>query len=371
MQKIFIIGLYKSGTSWLLKCLGSHPAVAAVAELDLIRAVNGREAKTFNALPHDEIIKNIFGQSAFLSLPKSFIDENEAIYKLPAKEMLAILRECRKIDFKQERLPIENFISCLLVSKFQHPVMCHKIAFGGGNSASLGKTISFDDVEDKYLINVINAIRASDNSAMEMMNAIINHIQPMFNDRKVLVLKGADQVSRFELLEQWMPHVKKVAIVRDGRDVGISASHFRSLMREKEAAFVSRDAPVDLRVLLQGWKSRAQMLIDLKDNPNLKIIRYEDLLDNFENSLSDLFAFLGVPTDKKLVTEIKLRNSFRVVTGRRPGMAAKDILRSGIYGEWTSVLSEKQKMEAWETAGQQLEAFGYSRDGRLMPLPSC
>lgn len=350
-----------------MRCLASHPAVAAIKELDLIRAVNGNDTKALNALPHDEVLKNIFGRSAFMNLSKTFIEENGAVYQRPAREMLAVLRGCQKIEFRQERSPVQNFITCLLASRFRHPAICHRVAFGHDASENMGVPFSFDDIEDSYLLDAIDSIRASD-SAVGMMDAFVNGIQPMFNDHNVLVLKGADQVARFDLLEHWMPHAKKIAIVRDGRDACLSAHHYRLLMKEKNAAYTPQDASLDFQVLLQGWKSRAQMLIDLRDNPNLKIIRYEDLLDDFENTLSGLFDFLGIQADKKLLTEIKLRNSFRVVTGRRSGKAAKDILRSGIYGEWMNALGECEREEAWAIAGRQLEVFGYSRNGKLNPM---
>lgn len=367
MQKIFIVGLYKSGTTWLLRCLGAHPAVVAVKELDLIRATNGNETKNFTVLPYDEVLKNIFGRSAFLNLSKDLIEKHGEVYQRSASEILTALRGCKKIKLEQERPPIQNFINCMQASKFRYPTICYRMAFGNRASENPRSPISFDDVEDRYLLGVINSIRASD-SAVGMMDAFVNGIQLMFNNHKALVLKGADQVARFDLLEQWMPQAKKIAIVRDGRDACLSAHHYRLLMKEKNAAFTPQDASVDFRVLLQGWKSRAQMLINLSGNPNLKIIRYEDLLRDFENTLSDLFVFLELSADKELVMEIKLRNSFRMVTGRRSGKAAKDIFRSGIYGEWIKVLGTRQKEEAWAIAGQQLEVFGYSRNGELNPM---
>jgi hypothetical protein len=39
LKPIFIIGLYKCGTSWLLNVLNAHPRIAAVEEIDILRAV--------------------------------------------------------------------------------------------------------------------------------------------------------------------------------------------------------------------------------------------------------------------------------------------------------------------------------------------
>lgn len=358
MDKVFVIGMYKSGTSWLLECLAAHPEVAAIAELDLIKVVNGTQARYFEALPKVEVLKNIFGRSAFMNLSKDFVKENAQIYDGPPERLLTFLREAGQLRFKKIRSPIATFIDCMAESKMRHPQICARIANPSGRSGMV-RPVTFDDVSDDCLEQVIDGIWSHD-EPMEMLNGFIRGMEhEFFGQAKVLVMKGADQVARFDLLNQWMPNAKKIAIVRDGRDACISAYHFRTIMQEKGAAYMPTNASVDFAALLKGWCSRAQMLIDLKGCANLKIIRYEDLQENFESTMTELLDFLGLSSKADLVTEIQLRNSFRVVTGRKPGRMAKDIRRGGVHGEWRSTLTEQEKQEAWRLAGEQLEAFGY------------
>lgn len=359
MEKVFIVGMYKSGTSWLLECLAAHPEMAAIAELDLIKVVNGTaQTRTFEALPKAEVLKNIFGRSAFMNLSKDIVEENAQRYDEPAEKLLSFLRDVRQLKFKSARSPIATFIDCMAESKMQHPLICARIANPGARSGMV-RPANFDDVSDASLEKVIDGIRSHD-EPMEMLDGFIRGMEREFSGQaRVLVMKGADQVARFDLLNQWMPNAKKIAIVRDGRDACISAYHFRTMMQEKGAAFMPANASVEFTALLKGWSSRAQMLIDLKGREDLKVVRYEDLQDNFESTMTALLDFLGVSSDADLVTEIKLRNSFRVVTGRKPGRMAKDIRRGGVHGEWRSTLTTQEKQEAWQLAGKQLEAFGY------------
>jgi len=37
-EPLFIVGMYKSGTSWLLRILDQHPSLHGVKEIDLISA---------------------------------------------------------------------------------------------------------------------------------------------------------------------------------------------------------------------------------------------------------------------------------------------------------------------------------------------
>ena len=359
MDKVFIVGMYKSGTSWLLECLAAHPEIAAIAELDLIKVVNGTEARFFEPLSKVEVLKNILGRSAFMNLSKGIVEDNAHKYKEPAEKLLFFLREAQQLRFKKKRSPVATFIDCMVESKMRHPAICAKIANPGAESG-MNSPATFDDVSDVCLTKVIEGIR-SHGDPMEMLDGFISGMEHEFaSQAKVLVMKGADQVARFDLLNQWMPNAKKIAIVRDGRDACISAYHFRTMMQEKGAAYLPANATVDFTALLKGWCSRAQMLIDLKGREELRIIRYEDLQDNFEGTMTALLDFLGLPSGANIVTEIKLRNSFRVVTGRKPGRVAKDIRRGGVHGEWRSTLTEQEKMDAWQLAGKQLEAFGYS-----------
>jgi len=63
---VFIVGLYKNGTSWLLSALAAHPQFSALRELDVLRSVGGRTGQRL--LPRRERLMNVFGRSAFCAL---------------------------------------------------------------------------------------------------------------------------------------------------------------------------------------------------------------------------------------------------------------------------------------------------------------
>ena len=99
---IFIVGLYKNGTSWLLSALAAHPEFSALRELDVLRSVAGRSGRRL--LPPEERLTNVFGRSAFCALraeqfvPKAFhaylsdpASHRTTFYGLPPQVAMEVL----------------------------------------------------------------------------------------------------------------------------------------------------------------------------------------------------------------------------------------------------------------------------------------
>ena len=367
MKITFIVGMYKSGTSWLLQCLATHPKIIGVTELDLVRAVNGTNDDKFESLPNVDVLKNILARPAFLGLVKDFVDAKDGVYDLPANQLIDSLRAQEPLTMKEiNNNHLQKFYLCLRASKLMNPFVCYDIAYGIQNKYD--GPIRFDDLDDSCALNLINGIRKGEN-AIEKMNAIVQTIERFAGDQEMLVFKGADQIARFDLLEEWLPEAKKIVIVRDGRDACLSAYHFRKLMIKKNSAFTSDNPTLDYVALLKGWVNRADMVLQHSKNKNLKIIRYEDLHTDFKTTMFNLSSFIGVDISRNDALKMKLSNSFLVQTGRPPGKGDEAIKRKGEVAEWTYTLDQKTKDEAWRVAGKQLQSFGYSVDSDINPLP--
>ncbi len=184
-----------------------------------------------------------------------------------------------------------------------------------------------------------------------------------------IVLKAADQIAVFDVLNSWYPHSKKLFITRDGRDAAISATHFRKLMGEIDAPFrdPSKRGYWDL---LQDWTGRVDVLMRYAGQDNLYIVRYEDLTYDFAGTVKPMLVWLGLDHSDAIVQAIQQRASFETLTGRARGTEANSTMRKGVAGEWKQVLTSEEKEKAWQIAGEQLDILGYTLDGRRMPLPN-
>ena len=353
-EPIFIAGMYKSGTSWLLRVLNAHPRVKGVKEIDLLRAGAGEPERGDALLPMKERLFGYFGNNSWGAMPKDVTDDAEAaailrrygcdiqvmdIFDLPAEKAVDAVIEIAKLVASPERtrwLPMDRkpLLSLLELPRVTVLELYRKI----------------QDAGDIY--------SASD--------AFIECLATVPPQSRILVLKGADQIARYEYLKAWRPGAKKIVIVRDGRDAAISALHFDALMRKARRAHIGQES--GYMELLAGWVNRIQRLLSVAKDPQLKVIRYEDLILRFREVTAALFGWLELPVSNLELEEIERLTNFEMLSGRRRGDSAEHVMRKGIIGEWMSTLSSDDAERTWEIAANELAALGYTWDGRYKPL---
>ena len=374
---VFIVGLYKNGTSWLLNALAAHPQFSALRELDVLRSVGGRSGRRL--LGQRERLANVFGKSAFCALRADDLAPNafrahlsdppgvaSHVYELPAPLAVATLRRMLVAEYG-ERPQGTDFKRPLVFLNF--PVAPLEAAFAALAAAS--------DVDSA-------------------MHGLLTGLTPALPAGRRLVLKGADQILCLDALQACYPRAPKIAIVRDGRDAALSAFHYRGLMREKRMAWhhghLSYLKPVDmlreasirsLQALrgvagygpdwrlgrsMQVWADRVRRVLAAAERGELYVLRYEDLLTDFTTSFTGLLGWLGADATPATVATVDKDSSFETLSGRPAGVDAQDVMRKGVAGEWRESLNARDQALAWRVAGTELAAMGYSREGGPGPF---
>ena len=347
-EPVFIAGMYKSGTSWLLRMLNRHPAFRGIPEIDPIAAAVGRVTEGGSLLPPRERLASYFAQNAWGSLPKDVSGDPEAsaiiqgatgttavgdLFTLaPAQAVGAILAY---YDLRQRR------------------------------RTEVRELLSLPDLTRADLEALYTAVRDA-RGVYEAADAFVNIVSHCLHEGETLVIKGADLIARYAELSRWRPKARKIIVVRDGRDAALSALHFRRLMRSVNSRHV--DAVDDYWEVLGGWASRVRMLQAVAGDPCLAILRYEDLQADFLGTARAMFRWLSAASDTPLLKEIQAGSSFEAVTGRKPGEVAAHVIRRGISGEWHEALSSAEQQRAWQEAGDLLAMLGYTPSGALEPL---
>lgn len=355
---IFIVGLYKNGTSWLLSALAAHPGFAALRELDVLRSVAGRDGQSL--LPPHERLANVFGKSAFCGLKAEQLAQaaSDSLYGRPAPEAIAALQAMLQAD--------------------------------KGISAAAGRPMGFLNFESGLLERAFEALRDA-TGTQAAMDGFLAALAPGYPADRSLVLKGADQVLCFDALQAWRPGARKIAIVRDGRDAAVSAFHYRRMMRDQRMAWhhdhlsfikpvaLAREAAIggitalrqavgygpDWRLgrSLSVWADRVRRVRAAAERGELKLIRYEDLLTDFEGEFGRLLAWLGADCSAATLQAVAKASSFETMSGRPRGVSGESVVRKGVAGEWREELTARDRMLAWRVAGAELAAMGYTRDG--------
>ncbi|MFN3805980.1 sulfotransferase domain-containing protein [Asticcacaulis sp.] len=116
--------------------------------------------------------------------------------------------------------------------------------------------------------------------------------------------------------------------------------------------------------LLKDWTDDQMHALRAKEAypERLKVIRYEDLTENFDDEVSKLYAFLGLSLDVNRLRAIGDATSFTAMSGGRTrGVKdASSFFRSGQVEDYLKHLSYAQMEFCWALTGRVAEQFGYS-----------
>lgn len=121
-----------------------------------------------------------------------------------------------------------------------------------------------------------------------------------------------------------------------------------------------------LRSFGERWSTRVGKTV--KDGPallgaNYGEVKYEDLLEKPEEEVKRLLKFLGADASEQVVSQCVRAASFeRMAGGRKRGQEAASFFRKGIAGDWENVFVEQDKQEFKAAAGDLLIKLGYEKD---------
>jgi hypothetical protein len=117
---------------------------------------------------------------------------------------------------------------------------------------------------------------------------------------------------------------------------------------------IDRDERLGVFEAFRSW------IVAPSADPNVKLIRYEDLTGGFQ-PIQDLMSFCDVAIESQELRELIDRCSFdRLSGGRRRGEADRSShYRSGVAGDWTRYFTPRIDERFNEVAGDLPRLFGY------------
>jgi hypothetical protein len=147
------------------------------------------------------------------------------------------------------------------------------------------------------------------------------------------------------------PNARFVYIVRDGRDVARSTV----LHRERyDTEHQSDGSPMTFTEICQYWTNINQNLINmLSGASNVLRIRYEDLILEQQQTITEVLQFLGLSIDQNIFQDLKTKAEERF---RSHGTSKSP---EASIGRWRKELSEDEKRIAQTEQGALLTEFGY------------
>ena len=317
MPVFFVVGLAKSGTTWLMKTLDAHPEVLCKGEGRFFGEEYRREvlARTQTKQQPSSLYNALLG-SEYLRL---WIERSVWSRDGDPDEHIRDL----------VRLATDYFLTEEL-SKSGKKVV-------GDKTPLLGPKF----VEEIYEI---------------YPEARVIHI----------IRDGRDQAVSF--IHQQGNRAKRGRTHRLSPEELARSEAYRRSPRELAQRGEGMFAEKTLRKAAQNWALRVGQAIE--DGPALfgdgyTEVRYEDLLERPHEEVERLLGFLGVDTDERLVEHCVGSASFEKLSrGRERGQEdPSSFYRKGVAGDWKNHFSEEDRRVFKEEAGELLIRLGYEKNG--------
>jgi hypothetical protein len=162
-----------------------------------------------------------------------------------------------------------------------------------------------------------------------------------------------------------------VYIIRNPLDVVVSYSHHLSFSIDETIEYMALTGAQHANTKKMAYEVQSSWSENVyswthKNNPSLYVVKYEDMLENTQNTFKDLLSFLQIKLDEQgLLTAIEA-SSFKKLKQQeqRHGFEekpknAKEFFRKGVVDDWKNVLSNRQVDKIVSAHEQQMTRFGY------------
>jgi Sulfotransferase family len=313
----FVVGLAKSGTTWLMKTLDAHPEVLCKGE-----------GRFFGEEYRQEILARTQTKQQPSSLYNALLGSE---YLRLWIERSVWTREGETDEHIRElvRLATDYFLKEEL--------------------ARSGKKV----VGDKTPL---------------LGPGFVREISEIYPEAKVIhiIRDGRDQAVSF--IHQQGNRAKRGRTHRLSPEELAKSEAYRRSPREFSEAREGMFSERTLRRTAQNWALRVGKAVE--DGPTLfgeayTEVRYEDLLLSPEEEVGRLLGFLGVDTESSLVERCVRSASFeRLSRGRERGQEdPSSFYRKGVAGDWENLFEERDRQVYKEEAGELLIRLGYEKNG--------
>lgn len=130
------------------------------------------------------------------------------------------------------------------------------------------------------------------------------------------------------------PETKFIFIIRDPRDVFVS--HKRGNQKWM------RGANSTIQGCLEKTERYFKGYVDAKGCPNVLLVKYEDLHQDFHRTMAGVYDFLNVKYDEGLLENCFRKNNFVAATGRQFVEDRDGAARKGVIGDWAEFMENKE-----------------------------
>jgi len=191
----------------------------------------------------------------------------------------------------------------------------------------------------------------------EFISRVYARVAERFPDATHLLDKHPAYRHHVEEINMLIPHARFIHVIRDGRDVAVS---LKAAKKGLGWGFSSiSDAAVHWKQFVEAGKQAA------KYGDRYMELRYEDLGDEGEQTMRNVFDFCDLPSGDEEIADIVERHRFSEMKSKRSSpdpnrSAPADHYRRGKAGGWRDELKPLEQYFFHLYAGGLLEQLGYA-----------
>ncbi|MFY0690135.1 MAG: sulfotransferase [Cyclobacteriaceae bacterium] len=310
MNHLFITGIFRSGTTFLARALNSHPNLNVLSD------------------PFFEFYKFLRNQY-FLKIDPSFDP------KQPLSDYF-----CSRIATSADITNFHNNLFELRIDETEVESLKESI-------------IKSSALFSPQLINYINQLHSG--SAIEVYEQLMIIAQKSYPKPKSQFL-GTKQVWTDEFVEPLIKQGRKcIQIIRDPR--AIIASNRKSSTGAYPILF-----------LIRQWRKSVAYACHNEHNPDLLILKYEDLIQDSEISFRKICEFLQVPFSRYLIDPKKYKDGKGEPWKQNSSHGTSTKINNSFLDKWKSILSTEEASIIEWLCGPEMHLFGYKSFNSKMPM---
>ncbi|MCE7995857.1 MAG: sulfotransferase domain-containing protein [Roseivirga sp.] len=157
-----------------------------------------------------------------------------------------------------------------------------------------------------------------------------------------------------ELVISWYFSTKKNHILGNHSNMGVHRDKLNELDQKEGIKYaIDQFYNKDKFGLLESWMNH-------KDDKNILILRYENLISDSVNEFSRLFKFLDIRISDEKLKQLIYDYSFEKITGREIGVANENShLRGGGKDSWRQYFDEEILAYFYEKSNDVAKKMGY------------
>lgn len=154
--------------------------------------------------------------------------------------------------------------------------------------------------------DLTNYILSNEPKNYASLSALVYHFYGRKKDVKLWGDKNNYYINHIPLIKEIYPNAKFVHLIRDGRDVACS---YKELSKNIETGAIYRPILSNKVVeIANEWKSNNTLIANEIRNNSHYIVKYEDIVLNFDKTIKKILDFLKLPWNDSVENYYKLND---------------------------------------------------------------